>query len=199
MGIFAAQNMAGRADDFGVDFNFELFAHTTKFFGLKVVLLGQFNGQNLSAEQQRVVREQVVTEHGAVGEERGKMLTQVKRSFDAPAGQEVLPQRQRKVRSRVGSSTLGVEEVPPGRCSESSYEEPSIQSGEPPVQIMVRVTAGREYIKLVLQHGRVIGALLVGDTGLEETFENLILNQLDVSAFGAGLLDPGVDIEDYFD
>ena len=34
---------------------------------------------------------------------------------------------------------------------------------------------------------------------LQETFENLILNQLDLSRFGASLLDPNVDIEDYFD
>jgi hypothetical protein len=33
----------------------------------------------------------------------------------------------------------------------------------------------------------------------EETFENLILNQMDLSAFGADLLEPGVDLEDYFD
>ena len=43
------------------------------------------------------------------------------------------------------------------------------------------------------------GALLIGDTDLEETFENLILNQLDLSAYGEDLLDPNIDIEDYFD
>ena len=43
------------------------------------------------------------------------------------------------------------------------------------------------------------GALLVGETDLEETFENLILNQMDLSAFGVDLLDPSIDIEDYFD
>lgn len=41
--------------------------------------------------------------------------------------------------------------------------------------------------------------MLVGDTGLEETFENLILNQTDVTSFGAELLSPDVDIEDFFD
>ena len=34
---------------------------------------------------------------------------------------------------------------------------------------------------------------------LQETFENLILNQLDLSRFGESLLDPNIDIEDYFD
>ena len=34
---------------------------------------------------------------------------------------------------------------------------------------------------------------------LQETFENLILNGMDLSTFGESLLDPNVDIEDYFD
>ena len=65
--------------------------------------------------------------------------------------------------------------------------------------ILVRVTPGVEYVKVVLARGRVQGAMLIGDTGLEETLENLILGQLDVSAIGIGLLDPEVDIDDYFD
>lgn len=47
--------------------------------------------------------------------------------------------------------------------------------------------------------GRVIGAVLIGDTDMEETFENLILNRLDISHIEDSLLDPEVDIEDYFD
>ena len=58
---------------------------------------------------------------------------------------------------------------------------------------------GKEYVKVVMQNGRMQGAILIGDTDLEETFENLILNQTDLSAYGADLLDSGVDIEDYFD
>ena len=34
---------------------------------------------------------------------------------------------------------------------------------------------------------------------VQETFENLILNQMDLSRFGESLLDPDIDIEDYFD
>ena len=58
-------------------------------------------------------------------------------------------------------------------------------------------SAGLEYVKVIVQNGRVIGAVLIGETGLEETFENLILNQMDISQFD--LLDPRVDLEDYFD
>ena len=50
-----------------------------------------------------------------------------------------------------------------------------------------------------MQNGRVIGATLIGETDLEETLENLILNQIDVSSLGEDLLNPNIDIEDYFD
>jgi NAD(P)H-nitrite reductase large subunit len=66
-------------------------------------------------------------------------------------------------------------------------------------EVLLRVTDGEEYIKVILKNGRMKGALLVGETDLEETFENLILNQLDLSRYGEDLLHPSVDIEDYFD
>ena len=66
-------------------------------------------------------------------------------------------------------------------------------------EALVRVTKDKEYIKLVLVGGRLKGALLVGETGLEETFENLLLNQLDLTPFGDDILNPDIDIEDYFD
>ena len=58
---------------------------------------------------------------------------------------------------------------------------------------------GVEYVKIVIYEGRVQGALFIGETDLEETFENLILNQIDVSPFGENLINPDIDIEDYFD
>lgn len=45
----------------------------------------------------------------------------------------------------------------------------------------------------------ILGAILVGETNLEETIENLILNQIDISSVEEGLLDPEIDIDDYFD
>jgi len=54
-------------------------------------------------------------------------------------------------------------------------------------------------VKIVIYEGKVQGALLIGETELEETFENLILNQIDVSAYGEDLINPDIDIEDYFD
>ena len=56
---------------------------------------------------------------------------------------------------------------------------------------------GKTYVKVVLREDRLVGAILIGDTELEETFENLILNGLDLSSFGQELLEQ--DIEDFFD
>lgn len=66
-------------------------------------------------------------------------------------------------------------------------------------EIMLRVTKAKEYIKLVIRQGKLQGAILIGDTDLEEMCENLILNQLDVSHLGEDLLNPDVDVDDYFD
>ena len=64
---------------------------------------------------------------------------------------------------------------------------------------MFEFFSGVEYVKAVIQGGRMHGAILVGETDLEETFENLILNQTDITPFKDHLLDPNIDIEDFFD
>lgn len=66
-------------------------------------------------------------------------------------------------------------------------------------EVLLRVTRGQEYIKLVMKDGRMQGAVLIGETDIEEMCENLILNQLDLSAIADDLLNPDIDIEDYFD
>ncbi|XP_063233983.1 pyridine nucleotide-disulfide oxidoreductase domain-containing protein 1 [Bacillus rossius redtenbacheri] len=117
MGAYAAKTMSASLASEPVvqDFCFELFSHVTRFFGLKVVLLGLYNGQRLQGQ----------------------------------------------------------------------YE------------VLLRVTPREEYVKLVVREGRLQGAVLVGETDLEEMCENLILNQIDIT--GIDILDPRVDIEDYFD
>lgn len=55
------------------------------------------------------------------------------------------------------------------------------------------------FFQVVLSGGRMVGAVLIGETDLEETFENLILNQMDLTRYGEDLLNPDIDIEDYFD
>ncbi|XP_001356103.2 pyridine nucleotide-disulfide oxidoreductase domain-containing protein 1 [Drosophila pseudoobscura] len=66
-------------------------------------------------------------------------------------------------------------------------------------ELLVRCTRNKEYIKFVLQNGRLRGAILIGDTDLAETCENLILNGIDLEPYGDDILNPDIDIEDYFD
>lgn len=66
-------------------------------------------------------------------------------------------------------------------------------------EILIRTTPRHEYIKFVLQKGRLQGAILIGETDLEEMTENLILDQIDLTPFGDDILNPDIDIDDYFD
>jgi len=111
-------------------FDFELFAHATKFFGFKVVLLGLYNGQ-----------------------------------------------------------TLGIDP------SDDNLND----NNDKNIKVFKRIIIGQQYVRIILENGKLKGALLIGDTDLEETFENLILNQIDLSNYGEEILDPDIDIEDYFD
>ncbi|KAK3277346.1 hypothetical protein CYMTET_14636 [Cymbomonas tetramitiformis] len=122
-GRYAAHCMAGVTDQLALGFNLELFTHTTRFFDLKVVLLGRYNGQGLEEEAEE------------------DMVTYVR----------------------------------------------SIIEPEP------------AFIRVLLLRGRMQGAVLIGDTDLSETMENLILDGLDLSVYGPELLDPEIDLEDYFD
>lgn len=119
MGDYAARSMwaSKNNEPIDLDFCFEMFAHITKFFGYKIILLGKYDARDLGDDY----------------------------------------------------------------------------------QLLLRCTEGVEFVKVVIHEGKVYGALLIGETDLEETFENLILNQLDVSAFGEDLINPDIDIEDFFD
>lgn len=66
-------------------------------------------------------------------------------------------------------------------------------------KILLKVDRGKTFIKAIVSEGKLRGAILIGDTDLEETFENLIYNEIDISNFGDHLLDNILDLEDYFD
>lgn len=66
-------------------------------------------------------------------------------------------------------------------------------------KMLIRCKENDEFIKVIVKDGRVKGAILVGHTDLDETFENLILNQTDISNIEDDLLNTNVDIDDYFD
>ncbi|KAJ3362346.1 Pyridine nucleotide-disulfide oxidoreductase domain-containing protein 1 [Allomyces javanicus] len=106
----------GRVLPAPLDVHFDLFAHVSRFFGFKVVLLGRFNAQGLA----------------------------------------------------------------PG-----TYD------------VMVRSSHAGEYVKVVKDRAtkQLQGAMLIGETDLEELFENLILTRADVSFLDDVVLDPDVDLD----
>lgn len=55
------------------------------------------------------------------------------------------------------------------------------------------------FVRVLLLRGKMAGAVLIGETELEETFENLILDGLDLSSYGPALLDPEIDLDHMFD
>jgi NADPH-dependent 2,4-dienoyl-CoA reductase/sulfur reductase-like enzyme len=211
-GGYAARCMLDALDPLEEDgggFSFELFAHMTRFGGHKVVLLGLYNGQGLGPEYERALKTQVVTQAGLARSAEGMRITRTGGGGGGGVG---------------GAGDGGATTTTATTTSSSSGAAPqsSILGGPgSPVHVQIRVTPGSEYCKVVLLHGRVVGALLIGDTDLEETMEHLIMNRLDVrrrravdgdgdggKGDGEGgddpgepldLLDPDIDIEDFFD
>ena len=55
------------------------------------------------------------------------------------------------------------------------------------------------FVRVLLLRNKLMGAVLIGQTGLEEAFENLILDGLDLSGIGPELLDPDIDVDAIFD
>ncbi|DBB05673.1 hypothetical protein WJX77_005847 [Trebouxia sp. C0004] len=55
------------------------------------------------------------------------------------------------------------------------------------------------FVRVLLLRGRMQGAVLIGETELEETFEHLILDGLDLTRYGPDLLAPDVELEMIFD
>ena len=119
-GTFVARVMCGECDDDAWGFNYELFVHSTSFFGARCVFLGLYNGQLLDD-----LDEKDVTTYSRRGDD--------------------------------------------------------------------------SFARVLLVRGVMRGAVLIGDVESAETFENLILDGIDLSRFGPELLDPEVDIDDYFD
>ncbi|KAL0022517.1 hypothetical protein WJX79_005810 [Trebouxia sp. C0005] len=64
-----------------------------------------------------------------------------------------------------------------------------------------RTTQGMNptFVRVLLLRGRMQGAVLLGETELEETFEHLILDGLDLTRYGPDLLAPDVELEMIFD
>ena len=194
MGTLAAQCMThdthnSKTSEILAGVLFELFAHTTHFFGHKVVLLGRFNGQGLLQPGVEASVKEVVLR----GDTKNSGCTEHR---DLSKYRDIC---ERCDGGRIGLSTslyCDMDKDGDGDRIRGTEKE-NLRGSD--VEIWTRITPGSEYVKLVIHLGRVVGALLIGETDLEETIENLILNRLDVSHLGIALLDPDIDIEDYFD
>eukprot|EP01038_Epipyxis_sp_PR26KG_P011956 gene11956-16004_t len=168
MGSYAAQCMCEVNDDYGLDSHFQIFAHLTRFFGYKVVLLGLFNGQGLGDQIEFVTKQFIIDNNKDSITLTDNQNNEYKQSI----------------------SNTGITITTSNSKAHNLVNE---------TEIWIRMTSDSEYIKLIVHKNRIIGAILIGNTDLEEMIENLILNRLDVSNYGIGLLDPAIDISDYFD
>lgn len=208
MGQLAALSVLEMNDIVDASMFFELFTHVSTFFGFKVTLLGAFNGQQLPhsgevfpmmAYCSAVGQVPILHSCAVTSQVQTQIVTQ-----DGPKGpckpSATLASREGTQKTQITSVPLngGVPLHAAGPPSSADARSEDV-SKPADLQILVRVTPGHEYVKLVMWKGRIAGALLIGDTDLEETFENLILSQFDCSDLGIDLLDPQVDIEDYFD
>ncbi|CAI2340767.1 unnamed protein product [Caenorhabditis sp. 36 PRJEB53466] len=66
-------------------------------------------------------------------------------------------------------------------------------------KVVLRNTGKDQIVRCVVVNNVIVGALLIGETDMEETLENLILNKTDLEGISETFLDPGVDLDDYFD
>ena len=53
--------------------------------------------------------------------------------------------------------------------------------------------------RVAIANKRIVGAILVGPTDLDEVFETLILNQFDISFLPRPIVNHQIDLSDYFD
>lgn len=67
--------------------------------------------------------------------------------------------------------------------------------------VIIRERSMEQFIRVILDSstGKMIGAILIGEVDLQETFENLILNGIDLRPFAFDILNPNFDVEDFFD
>lgn len=180
-GMYAAECMSNSSDTddelLVSSYNFELFTHITTFLGMKVVLLGLYNGQGLGESYVQAIKNCVVSNENAKLE-----------------GHHEHPQNTESFLSGHGNELI----------EGGDLASRMLSSGK--VKILYRISPSNqrcnfdgEYIKVVLLNGKVVGAILVGETELEETLENLILNGINVEELNIDILNPEVDVEDYFD
>ena len=171
MGLHAARCMAGESDELGAGVAFDIFAHTTTFFGKKVVLLGQYNAQHLSlgegkeqeAKEQsasHVAQTAVVTENGFIGTV----------SSSSPALHTYPSEAARQVAQGHVPPGFAMPRADDDPHAEQSSRKRRLASGEDgrqdEVEFLTRVTPGSdsEYVKVVVKGMLDLSLILVLNT-----------------------------------
>ena len=82
-------------------------------------------------------------------------------------------------------------------------QELESHGGQDDIKLFSRVIGDvpgeRSFIRVVIQDGKVKGAICIGHTEPSEVLENLIMDGLDVSAYGSDIVSGSLDLEDVFD
>lgn len=69
----------------------------------------------------------------------------------------------------------------------------------PLIKVGIRIIKDKEYIKFFFYDKYLYGAILVGETELEDCVENLILNEMDISYMYDYIMNPEFNLADYYD
>ena len=159
------------------------FFHETQVLGERLLLFGLFNERRLAwkKEERRQWRAaKRAQRRGSAGDD-GRLREQPRHPPDAAAGSAAAEDEDEE----LGEECRVLMRVSPHPAASSESAAAAGERGH--------------YVKAVMQGGRVVGCTLIGDTGLEEVMENLIANQLDISALGDDWLHADVDLQDFFD
>lgn len=161
-------------------FNLDLFAHCTSLAGFKVVLLGRFNGQGMGEEYEEAVR--------AMATPLLEASAPLREGADAASS---------AAQSGAEAGHTPVHDDPVMGATAALRRVGRAVSDRCSVGVQVSWLPGHHYMKLVLEQGRVVGAVLVGDTDMEEAAERLILGGHQLGDID--LTDPAVDIDGVLD
>jgi hypothetical protein len=183
-------------------YNLDLFAHCTSLGGFKVVLLGRFNGQGLDGAFEEAVRG-LEAPGLSVGTGRADAdstgLWRRVGTSGTPTGNEAAAAAA-VAAGAVGAAGPGRGGLPGQEGAAADSETLAASSPAPAdsgVSVQVSWLPGHHYMKLVLQGGRVVGAVLIGETDMEEAAERLIQGGHQLG--DADLTDPDLDIDAILD
>jgi len=164
----------------------QIFAHRTRLLGTKIVLLGLYNSQKILAEAEGEIANRLVVDPSGRGLLNNAALISVGQNGE--------------LLSDTNDKSAFLTADAKKYTNEHNADHIIRQNDSQEIKVIVRVSKeANEYIKVTTFRGRIVGCMIVGESDLEETMENLILSQINVDSLGFDLLDATIDLEDFFD